>query len=517
MIENPNIKIQKEEPDLYKRSIKGGFWVISSRFAVQLLGLFKSLFIVNFFLLNDLGIISAAVMMMEILNTFTQTGFESALIQKKGDIHDYLDTAWTAGILKGIVLFLILYFTAPLLASFRIPEEKVPLAIGVFRAMSVTFLITGFRNIGAIYFSKNLDFHKTFALSVTSTLADIVLSIGLVLIFRSIWGVIAARLVTACINCAGTYVLSSYRPKLHFEPKKAKDLWKFGRWIFGANILVFLINEGDDFFVWFYLGIQPLALYRYAYRFADMSATKISHVISQVAFPAYSKIQDDLPRLREAYLKVLKITALFSVPAAFLIFILGPDFVRLFLPERMYPMIFVLQLLAVKGLLKALGSPQGSLFTAIGKPEILMHFLWLRLTILTASIYPLTQKWGITGTAAATILINLLADPIAFWFTCRSLQCPILRMLRSINLPFAASGIMTFAVSMISHIILPHQSFAWFFVLIIIALTVYVCMLWLLDSLFKHGMREIVIEIFLLIQQSLKKNEANFKTAAQRR
>ncbi|HRV21342.1 MAG TPA: oligosaccharide flippase family protein, partial [Anaerohalosphaeraceae bacterium] len=193
----------KSEPDLYYRSLKGGYWVISSRIAVNFLGFIKSLFLFNYFLLNDLGIISAAVMMMEIMSTLTQTGFESALIQKKEDIRDYLDTAWTAGLLKGIFLFAVLFSAAPLLAMFRIPQEKVPLAIWAFRAMSVCFLIQGFHNIGAVYFSKNLDFHKTFLLSAASSLTDIVLSISLVLILRSIWGVIAARLVSGIVTCIG--------------------------------------------------------------------------------------------------------------------------------------------------------------------------------------------------------------------------------------------------------------------------------------------------------------------------
>ena len=73
---------------------------------MKFLGFGKVLVIANFFILEDLGIISIALMMMEILSTFTQTGFDTALVQKKGKIQDYLDTAWTAGLVKGVVLFL---------------------------------------------------------------------------------------------------------------------------------------------------------------------------------------------------------------------------------------------------------------------------------------------------------------------------------------------------------------------------------------------------------------------------
>ena len=72
---------------------------------MNLLSFVKVLIIANFFILEDLGIISVALMMMEILTTFTETGFDAALVQKKEKIHGYLDTAWTAGLVKGVILF----------------------------------------------------------------------------------------------------------------------------------------------------------------------------------------------------------------------------------------------------------------------------------------------------------------------------------------------------------------------------------------------------------------------------
>lgn len=503
MTENKNITAQKEEPDLYKRSIKGSYWVISSQIATNILGISKSLFLAHFFFLNDLGIISAALMMMEILSTFTQTGFDSALIQKKGDIHGYLDTVWTTGIVKGIALTLILYLTAPLLVQLRMPEEKVPLAIAAFRAMSICFLIAGFRNIGVIYFSKNLDFHKTFILSLTSSLTDVALSIGLILIFRNIWGVIIARLVTAGINCIGSYVLSSYRPRFHFEPAKARELWKYGRWIFGRNILGYLMQAGDDYFVWFYLGIQQLPLYRYAYRFSLMPTTYITNVISQVSFPVYSKIQHDLPRLKDAYLKVLKITALLSIPTAFLIFLLGPDLVRLLLPERMYPMIPALQILAFKGLLSSVESTRGPLFRAIGKPQVTWHLQWIRLVVFASIIYPLTKMWGIAGTAMSTVLLNFISGPLGLLIARRLLKCRAMDILQTSFLPLLGSLVMTTCIMILKRCLFTAVSYGSVASLVVLALVIYIGIIWVIDFSGNKAYIKMVKEQYCLIKRKI--------------
>ena len=420
----------KEHPDLYKRSIKGGYWVFAIRFATQFLGFVKSIIIFNFLFSENLELIIVANLLMAVLSTFSESGFHAALVQKKENIADYLDTAWVIGILRGIALFIAIYFAAPLFVSLRVDPEDVSLAISVIRAMGLCFLIRAFQNIGVVYFQKELQFHKTFGLTMVGTLTDIVLSITLVLIYKSVWAYVIARLAAAAVNLVMSYWLCSYRPKFHFVPQKARELWEFGKWLFGGSIIGYLLREGDDWFVWFYLGGGPLKLYRYAYNFSNMPATHITHTISQVSFPAYSKIQNDIPRLREAYLKVLRATALVSVPTAFLIFALGPDFVRLFLVEESHAMIPALQIMAFKGLLKSLSSGNGPLFKALEKPHVNFPLQIARLLILAIAIYPLTKMWSIAGTASATLLVGILVNPFGFLLACRMLKCLPWKMLQ---------------------------------------------------------------------------------------
>jgi O-antigen/teichoic acid export membrane protein len=500
---------------------------------INFLSFGKVLIIANFFFLEDLGIISIALMMMEILTTFTETGFDSALVQKKENIHSYLDTAWTAGLVKGLILFLILYCAAPFLASIRVPEDKVDLTVSILRAMSICFLINGVKNIGTIYFQKELDFRKVFTLSVVSSLADIILSVAFIFIFRSVWGVIAARIIASAINCIGSYILSPYRPRFHFEPAKARELWRFGKWIYGSNMMGYLISRGDNCFIWFYLGLPQLALYKYAFDLALMPATHISGVISSVSFPAYSKIQNDIPRLREAYLKVLKLTALLSIPASSLIFLLGPDFVQLFLPERMFPLIFTLQLLAFKGFIASFNATTGPVYRSVGCPQLSWILSMCYLPIFAVLLYPLTKMWGIAGTALATIIPGICITPINILFLRRIISYPPSTLGRTILLPFGASVVMVCSVFLLKMLISMHPDYitfmlpfdastveAWpenllkilifvrpgcisFVSYSILALCVYGLAVWLLDGVVKQGLREIINEQLSLVKQKL--------------
>lgn len=415
----------KEAPDLYQRVVRGGCWVMSIRVFSALIGFTKTFLFANLLLVQDLGILAVTAMLLDVLTVFFETGFNTKLIQEKEDVRPYLDTAWTINILRGLAMFFLLYFLAPLAASFKVPADKVSLTIGVIRGIGFCVLLDGLSNIGVLYFQRDLDFKKVFWLRIPPVVLDLVVSVGAVVFFKSVWGYVIGRLSEVLVRLLLSYFLSSYRPRLSVQWQKARGLWKFGKWVFGLSILNFLISEGDDFFVWGYLGLSSLALYRYAFRFSNLPATEITNTLSQVTFPAFSRIQDDVPRLRNAYLKVLTMTAFLSYPVAGLIFTLGPDFVRLFLKEDMHPMIPALQILAIKGAIRAIGSTRGPLFLAMGQPHIQWIFQGIRLVVLAVLIYPLTRMWGIAGTALATVLISVLLSPLGFFWICWGLQCSV--------------------------------------------------------------------------------------------
>jgi len=255
---------------------------------------------------------------MATLETFSQTGFQDALIQKKEDTKSYLDAAWTVLILRGFILFAILYLIAPYAAAFfEAPEAK-----SIIQVIGLAVLLQAFTNIGVIYFHKELEFNKAFIYQFAGTLADFIVAVSAVLILGTVWALVFGLLAGNVARCFMSYVIHPYRPLLSSDLGKAKELFGFGKWILGSSILIFLITQGDDIFVGKLLGVTALCFYQMAYRISNMPATEITHVISRVTFPIYSKLQDDIHKVKEAYLKVLQVTAFLSFPIACFIFVL---------------------------------------------------------------------------------------------------------------------------------------------------------------------------------------------------
>ena len=242
------------------------------------------------------GLLGIALVSIATLETFSQTGFRAALIQKKESVESYLDTAWTVSAVRGTILFLILFSAAPAVAKFF----KSPEASLVIRVLSISLLLSGFSNVGIIFFQKELEFHKQFFYEITATLVDLSVTISLAFTWRNVWALVWGGLAASSVRLLMSYLIHPYRPRIKFGRAEYRDLFGFGKWIAGSTILVFLITQGDDILVGKMLGVTALGLYQMAYALSNLPATEISHVIAQVTFPTFSKLQENMQKLKES-------------------------------------------------------------------------------------------------------------------------------------------------------------------------------------------------------------------------
>jgi len=431
-----------DEP-LSRRVVRSGFWVFSLRIVQQLFNLVRLVILARILAPHDFGLMGIALLTMATLETFSQTGFQAALIQKKENIKSYLDAAWTVLILRGFILFLILYLIAPYAATFFNASEAKP----IIQVIGFSVLLQAFSNIGVIYFQKELEFNKEFKFQFAGTLTDFIVAVSAVLILQNVWALVFGLLAGNATRFIVSYLIHPYRPHLSSDLEKAKELFGFGKWVLSSSILIFLITQGDNIFVGKLLGVAAIGFYQMAYRISNMPATEITHVISQVTFPAYSKLQGDIPKLREAYLRVLQLTAFLSFPITGLIFVLAPDFTRNFLGEKWMPMVPAMQVLVFAGLVRSISATTGPIFLAVGKPKIETRWQIVRLLVIATLIYPFTINWGILG-ASFVVFLGIFISNIGFCLNVIKItQCGIKSFNKSIAIPLINGIIVSLSIS----------------------------------------------------------------------
>jgi O-antigen/teichoic acid export membrane protein len=397
---NINHKRPSYVEHLSGKVFKGGIWLFGLRTLSRGFDFIGMLILARFLLPADFGIIGVVGITISITYAFTGTGVEHALVQKKGDISDYLNTAWMISAVRGIIISAILYAMAPYVAILF----KNPHVTPVLRVSVLTILFSGAMNIGFVYFQKDLKFNRIVYLDACTGIAKLTVSIPLAIYLQSAWAIVWGNLAGAFVKMIISYVIHPFRPRIRFDIQKAKELFSYGKWILGSGILWFLVLEGDDLFVGKWLGLSMLGFYQLAYKVSNIPATEITAVITKITFPAFARLQDEPERLKHAFLDVFQVVAIVLFPISGGIFVLSESFTYLFLGAKWMPMLPALKVLVFAGFLRALSAATGPVLLGLGKPAIDTQWQTVRLIVLIITIGPLTYWYGITGTAGSVLM-----------------------------------------------------------------------------------------------------------------
>jgi len=422
---------------LGSRTLNAGVWGFALNSSGRLLRTIRTIVIARVLAPDDLGLFGVALLSMGLLETFTQSGFHAALIQRPGGIDDYLDAAWTVQLLRGFVLSMTLLAGAPLVAAFF----DAPEAAGIVRALALVMLIGGLSNIGVVYFDRELQFRERFVFRSVPQLADLVVSATAAIVLRNVWALVLGLVATEVVKVIASYVAHPYRPRLSSDWRKARELFRFGVWVFASSMLVYLMLNLDDIMVGKVLSTADLGYYQLAFSISALVSTQMTSAVIQVAFPALSMVQNDLPRLRRGYLRTLQLVAVVAIPFAGGLWFIGPQMVEVLLGSRWLPLLPAFEVLVLWGLIRSLGSTSNPLLKAVGKPHIVTAVQLATVAMLAATVYPLTKSGGIVGAAWATVIaaIPFLAS---LFIVSRLLALPRSAIPSLLAVPAGATGIM---------------------------------------------------------------------------
>jgi O-antigen/teichoic acid export membrane protein len=413
------------------RVLNAGFWAFALRVIMRFLVIVRTVILARLLVPDDFGIMAIAILVILLLESFTDTGFNAALVQRSDDIRPYLNTAWTLAVARGVVSALVLILSAHPIALFFDNAEVEPILMAVAGGV----FVKGFSNIGAVEFERDLRFDRRFVIEASGRASDFVVAVGAALILRSVWALAlgyAAGVVTQVVT---SYVIHPYRPRLSWNRLYARELFAFGKWVLGARVLIFFIGNLDDVMVGRMLTVASLGLYRMAWNLSQAVATELSQVTSQVAFPAYSQLKDEPARLRSAYFEALHLVSFLAFPLAIGTALVAHDLTVALLGSQWVEMVPAMRILSLAGLVRAVTATAGPLLQARGRPDLVAKISAVRLAILASVLYPAITVGGLAGAAWATVIAGLLTSSLSLNLATRPLNPRRSDIVRSLAIP----------------------------------------------------------------------------------
>jgi len=436
----PKDNSEANAPSVAGRAIAGGAWLTLARFGAHSFRIGRLLLLAH--LLGDegpstLGVFGVALLAVSTAESLSQTGLSQALIQRQGDINGFLPSAWSAQVLRGLLLGAVMYVGAPAIASFFEKPDAEP----ALRWLALAPCLRGLNSIGVLFFAKSLKFKKTFALEIGISGTDFVVTAVCVAIAPTVWGLVIGHLSGLAVGVLISFALSEHKSRMGFEWARLRELAGFSSWVFVTALIGFLLTSGGDAVIGKMLPAAALGFYQMASRLSTFPTMEIARVLAAATFPAFSMLQHDPERLGRAFLKSFLVSATMSVGIAGAIIALADDVVALLLPAEWAHVAQVMQTLAVWGACRGLGATQSVVFQAAGHPRLAALFSGFMLVVFAVFVVPVVREHGLLGVSLLLAGIGVVAQVLRYPVAARVLKIPLLGILARVAAPLLAGAL----------------------------------------------------------------------------
>ncbi|MEO8702135.1 MAG: lipopolysaccharide biosynthesis protein [Kofleriaceae bacterium] len=348
---------------------------------------------------RDFGIVAAAITVNMVLYSIRDIGIGPALVQRKDLQRGHLTTTFAVSTYLGIGISTLLVLGAPLIGRLYGITESVD----VIRALSALFVLRGIAMTSRIMCQREMNFRviavvdaSTFAIGSVTSMVCAVAGLGP-------WALVAGYLVEEALGTI-MYLWTSPPPfSLKVDRARFRELMSFGAGQTVSQIVGILATYGDNFVVGSALGARALGNYTRAYDLIKFPSAVFASIVGNVLFPAFSRLQDDVPRLATQFRRVLFLNGLVLLPASAALAVLAPETIRILVGEGWDDAVLPFRILAVTILFRTSQKLGAIVAQAAGRANAVAvaYVVYMVLVIGGAMI---SIQWGIVGVAVSTAI-----------------------------------------------------------------------------------------------------------------
>ena len=381
-------------------------WKMAERLATQLIGFLASVILARLLDPSFFGTITEALIFITIAELICNEGLSIALIQKKQtDELDY-STVLLANLLIAIFLYIILFFTAPLIG--RLFNESEVSFVKVFRFLSLRVILSAIHSVQIAYISKQMQFKKLFHTSLVSIVLSSTIGVLLAISNHGIWALVFQNLLYLFLIVFTLAVSIKKMPSLHFSFDRFYSMSPFARRILNTGLLIQGVEQFETFVIGKQYMSSNLAFYDKGKYYPHVIAGNINSSIVAVLFPKLAAYQNDQDKIKYYTKQYIRLTSYLLCPMMFGLAVVAKSFVSIFLTDKWLPCVPLLQAFCMAYISYPLHSANNSAIKALGRSDLILKIEIVK-TILGLLIFLATVPISMTVAVYAMAIRSFIS------------------------------------------------------------------------------------------------------------
>ena len=425
---------------LKQRTAKGLLWGAINNLTSQLLMALIGIILGRLLTPADYGMVGMLAIFSAIAGSLQESGFTAALTNLKEATHKEYNAVFWASTAISFLLYLVLYFSASLIAGFFHQPELISLSRLVFASL----LLAGIGVAHAAYMFRNMMNREKAITGFFALVGSGIVGITLALNGYSYWSLAWQQFAYICIINIGRLYFVRWLPTLHIDFTPIREMIGFSSKILITNIINQVNNNILSFIFGRLFTAGAVGNYTQAAKWNTMGHSLISGTMQQVAQPVLASINEEENRQLNVFRKMLRFTAFLSMPAMLgLAFI--ADFIVVLLGEQWTDSVTLLRLLCISGAFLPIHTLYQNLFISHGKSDT---YMWCTIALVITQIVVVMvfASWGIEVMIAAYVATLVLWTAVWQVLTYRLIQFRFLNLLKDVC-PFLLAALASITVA----------------------------------------------------------------------
>lgn len=381
-------------------------WSASVRLVSQIITWAITLVVVRLLTPSDYGLLAMATVFVSFLEMFSNFGLGSAVVQKKDVDNLLLKQVFGLCLIIHISLAALLALTAPMIAAFYGESRVEP----VIQILSIEFVLAAFSVIPDAQLQRRMEFRNRSLLDLSSAVLNSVITVTLAFAGAGVWALVTGSVLSKLWKTIGVNWLSPFLHKPDFSLKEVRSLIRFGGHITIASLCWFIFGQTDILICAKLLGKENLGYYSVAMHLASLPVYKISGLVNQIAYPSFSRMQEDRKKLGDNVILGIRILSFFAFPVLWGISSTAPEIVGTILGNKWTPSTITMQIVAIVIPLRMVGNFIQTAIQGIGRSDIVMRNAFWSLAVAPLIFFAGAHLGGILGLSLAWLIISPFAS-----------------------------------------------------------------------------------------------------------
>ena len=342
------------------------------------------------------GTIALVTVFTTILNVFIDSGFGSALIQKKDADDVDFSTVFYFNITICVFLYVIMFFAAPFIADFYNDESLV----SIIRVLSLTLIISGVKNVQQAYVSRTLQFKRFFFATLGGTVGAAIIGITLAYTGFGVWALVVQQIFNALVDTVILWCTVKWRPKKKFSFERLKGLFSYGWKLLASALLDTGYNNVRQLIIGKLYSSSDLGYYNKGKQFPNLIITNVNTAIDSVIFPVISSKQNDISEVKRFTRQAIKVSSFVIWPIVIGLAASAETVVRLLLTDKWLPCVPYLQIFCIVYGFWPIHTANLNAIKAVGRSDIFLKLEIIKKVVGVVSIL-VSMPFGVMPMALA--------------------------------------------------------------------------------------------------------------------